>query len=323
MRIYSQQRHRMNSVVHMNQTSGFPCNFAICRSIRPVQFQLLTIIPDIHHMYEQCYFKIENDPVDITEPMFLDLLPQYEGGTSSNDFYMSTPGNPNHNSIRIRYEIQPMFLRNSHTVIPIVLLDSLIGLPRPEVLILPYNAESQAERPNEDPYMMMNFLRNQNNFAQPRRHDQERARLTFHSVYDDQSNSYIDRPIMYPRDYDSYYYTNDRRDQMRTPPMRALNAAGAGAGPAPIRVVEVPIPQEPREVQRPRALQAFTIQALISHAIKEQMTCPISMNPIDQQTACVTSCQHIFDRASIRRWLQRNTSCPVCREESITCAEVP
>jgi SUMO ligase MMS21 Smc5/6 complex component len=66
-------------------------------------------------------------------------------------------------------------------------------------------------------------------------------------------------------------------------------------------------------------LQAFTIQALISHAIKENMTCPISMNPIEQRTACVTSCQHIFDRASIQRWLQDNTTCPVCRQDASVC----
>jgi len=318
MRTRIRQSYGMNSVVRMNRNSGFPHHFAICRSIHPVQFQLLTIVPDIDHIYEREHYHIENDQLDNPEPMYLDLQQMYEGGTSVGDFYVSNPRHHQGQGMRVRYEIQPMFLRNNQYVIPIVLLDSMIGIPRPEMLILPYNSERQAERPNEDPHVMMNYLRNQNNFGQPRRLDQERARLSFHHNYDENMNRHIQIPIMYPADYDRYYQDN----RSRTPPRhfsrtrRNSNHRHIGAGAVEVDEVR---PPQPAPVQRPMGLQAFTIQALISHAVKENMTCPISMNPIEQRTACVISCQHIFDRASIQRWLQDNTTCPVCRQEASLC----
>ena len=324
------QTYGMNSVVRMNRNSGFPHHFAICRSIHPVQFQLLTIVPDIDHIYEREHYHIENDHLDNPDPMYLDLQPMYEGGTSTGDFYMSSPRHHQGQGMRVRYEIQPMFLRNNQYVIPIVLLDSLIGIPRPEMLILPYNAERQADRANEDPHVMMNYLRNQNNFAQPRHLDQERARLSFHHNYDGNMNRYIQIPLMYPNEYDRYYQNDEQfNNRAQTPPRhvgrtrrnsvyRAPAAAAVGAGAGAVHVEEVPRLQPP-QVQRPMALQAFTIQALISHAIKENMTCPISMNAIEPRTACVTSCQHIFERDAIQRWFQENTSCPVCRQEASVC----
>jgi hypothetical protein len=321
------QSYGMNSVVRMNRNSGFPHHFAICRSIRPVQFQLLTIVPDMDYIHERDHYHIENSQLDNLDPMYIDLQSMHNGETSTGDFYVSIPGYPQEQGRRVRYEIQPIFLRNNLYVIPIVLLDSLVGIPRPEMLILPYNAERQAESPIEDPHRIMNYLRNPNNFAQPRRLDQERARLSVHRDYDDHMNRYIQTPIMYPRDYEMYFQGDVHfHDRARTPPRHFarprehFNHRGAGAGAVHVEEVpRLPPAQEPVAVRRPMALQAFTIQALISHAIKENMTCPISMNAIEQGTACVTSCQHIFERSAIQRWFQDNTSCPVCRQEASVC----
>lgn len=55
--------------------------------------------------------------------------------------------------------------------------------------------------------------------------------------------------------------------------------------------------------------------AMIRDAISQKATCPISMEPITQETAvCVAPCYHVFQRESIAQWLERETSCPTCRE---------
>jgi hypothetical protein len=70
---------------------------------------------------------------------------------------------------------------------------------------------------------------------------------------------------------------------------------------------------------RPLVLQSFTIKAIIDHAIQEQMTCPISLAPIEKSSACVTSCQHVFNRENIEQWLADNSTCPVCRQQTQIC----
>jgi hypothetical protein len=315
----------MNSVVRMGHNSGFPHHFAICRSIRPVEFQLLTIVPDIHHIYEQEHYVIENDILDNLEPMYLDQQ-HLNGDTSAGDFYISNPTHVGDRGRRVRYEIQPMFLRNRQYVIPIILLDSYLGIPRPDMLVIPYNTERQADRQNEDPYMIINYLRNPNNFSNPRNVDFHRSRMTFHSEYDEQMHRFIEAPILWPRDYENYY-RHDRNDvafhrRAETPPrnhIRTRRNSYRAAGAVEIREIPRPAPAPQAAEPRPIVLQAFTIQALIGHAIKENMTCPISMNPIEQRTACVTSCQHVFERSSIERWFQDNSRCPVCRQEASVC----
>lgn len=320
----------MNSVIRMNRNSAFPHHFAICRSTRPVQFQLLTIVPDIDYIYERDHYHIENDQISNLEPMYLDQQPIHNENTSSGDFYVSDPSNPAQPSRRVRYEIQSMFLRNNEYVIPIVLLDSLVGIPRAEILVLPYNSERQAERPMEDPYLIMNYLRNQNNFSQPRQVDRTRGRLSVRSEYDDRLNRYIQAPILYPQDYENYFQNDDQHHhhhRAQTPPRdiprprRNSYARAAGAVNVPVQDNNHIIGAGAGAAAQVRVLQlqAFTIQALISHAVKENMTCPISMNPIEQGSACVTTCQHIFERNSIQRWFQENTTCPVCRQASSIC----
>lgn len=66
-------------------------------------------------------------------------------------------------------------------------------------------------------------------------------------------------------------------------------------------------------------LQSFTIKALIDHAIHENMACPIGLTPIDKNSACMTTCQHIFNRENIEQWLVDHSTCPVCRETTQIC----
>jgi SUMO ligase MMS21 Smc5/6 complex component len=53
---------------------------------------------------------------------------------------------------------------------------------------------------------------------------------------------------------------------------------------------------------------------IIAHAIQSKEKCPITMDPIDLASACVSPCYHCFQADAIRRWLSTESTCPVCRE---------
>ena len=64
-------------------------------------------------------------------------------------------------------------------------------------------------------------------------------------------------------------------------------------------------------------LKPHTLRAIILQAVGTD--CPISFEPIVELSAAVTTCQHVFRRDAIERWLLANTTCPVCREECEVC----
>lgn len=49
--------------------------------------------------------------------------------------------------------------------------------------------------------------------------------------------------------------------------------------------------------------------------LPEPTTCPITLEPIEAGTNVmkITRCGHVFKEAPLRRWLQRDGRCPVCR----------
>lgn len=49
--------------------------------------------------------------------------------------------------------------------------------------------------------------------------------------------------------------------------------------------------------------------------LPEPATCPITLEPIEVGTNVmkITRCGHVFKEAPLRRWLQRDGRCPVCR----------
>jgi len=59
---------------------------------------------------------------------------------------------------------------------------------------------------------------------------------------------------------------------------------------------------------------------LIQHSIQQRESCPISGEDITESMVEVTSCGHVFDRASITRWLSIEGSrklCPICKQECV------
>ena len=230
------------------------------------------------------------------------------------------------------------------------MLDTFDVLPRANVFILPvnthYNTRQNYDYPRGDPNYTTHYLMDRENFLIPtmglsnrvidrmdemrtRRFNRDEDRGWYDAVpYPD----FSDDEDNYMRRRNSRFRSQDRRNDDFIP-FHAV-AAGAGAG-ARNRFPPRTPPRQPENVvwggeprpapaaavvaARPVTLQAFTIQALINHAISEQMTCPISMNIINKDSACVTSCQHIFERESIQHWLSDHNNCPVCRQVTQIC----
>lgn len=62
------------------------------------------------------------------------------------------------------------------------------------------------------------------------------------------------------------------------------------------------------------SVQKRVADIMISAAIHSKETCPITMEPIDSASICVSPCYHCFEAEAIRTWLSTNSTCPVCRE---------
>jgi len=71
---------------------------------------------------------------------------------------------------------------------------------------------------------------------------------------------------------------------------------------------EIPVPCPIQQCLKPH-----TIRAIVKAAVGTD--CPISFESIQEATAAVTTCQHVFKREAIIQWLKKNTTCPVCRDE--------
>lgn len=64
----------------------------------------------------------------------------------------------------------------------------------------------------------------------------------------------------------------------------------------------------------PPPMPAHVAALVIRDAVERRAICPITMDPIREGWAAVTSCGHVFHRTAIEEWLKRHTTCPECRQ---------
>ncbi len=114
---------------------------------------------------------------------------------------------------------------------------------------------------------------------------------------------------------------NDREEEVnvntsrRTPSTTSNENRYVGAGATPSSSSS----NTQSSTQTPIRLQKFTIDAIIDYAVNTEMDCPISMVKLTRDNCGVLSCQHVFEKDSIQRWMASNTHCPLCRETSVIC----
>ena len=88
-----------------------------------------------------------------------------------------------------------------------------------------------------------------------------------------------------------------------------------------VRIVEVPVERvvvQTRTAPLPKAIGDI----ILAGARTGTDSCPIASIPFKDCTQiCVTSCFHIFETASLNRWREDHTTCPVCRAriENVVC----
>lgn len=73
---------------------------------------------------------------------------------------------------------------------------------------------------------------------------------------------------------------------------------------------------EQRAPQLPKP-QKYVADLVIADKIKQGACCAITMEPLSScpaGPACVAPCYHCFDKEAIQEWLQRNETCPECRQ---------
>ena len=73
-----------------------------------------------------------------------------------------------------------------------------------------------------------------------------------------------------------------------------------------------PVDYEVLKIKIPK----HAVTSFVENAIAKAETCPITTNPIAMETACITSCFHIFETSALRQWLQQTKECPTCREKN-------
>lgn len=86
--------------------------------------------------------------------------------------------------------------------------------------------------------------------------------------------------------------------------------------PIPQPIIYVPITRQTiqrKTTTKAKQLPTHIVKTLIDVSIAKKEDCPISISPITEENAAITSCFHIFDRESIERWLSTNDECPTCR----------
>ena len=60
-------------------------------------------------------------------------------------------------------------------------------------------------------------------------------------------------------------------------------------------------------------LPPHVMRLVVEHAIQSHALCPITMEPIQKETAAVTPCGHVFDRTALETWYADHDTCPECR----------
>lgn len=57
---------------------------------------------------------------------------------------------------------------------------------------------------------------------------------------------------------------------------------------------------------------------LAEYASRQGETCSITLEQISPVTASVTTCFHVFDTTALDTWFQTNTSCPLCKQKTLS-----
>lgn len=83
-----------------------------------------------------------------------------------------------------------------------------------------------------------------------------------------------------------------------------------------------PIPlAQPSKPAQASSIPTFVAEIMKRDALASAASCPISLEPLNNSVA-ITSCFHLFESNSIHTWIQRDSSCPVCKSQVAFVQEI-
>ncbi len=63
----------------------------------------------------------------------------------------------------------------------------------------------------------------------------------------------------------------------------------------------------------PQPIPQFVAEALLEKSVRNEETCPITMEPLVAGAVYVTTCFHVFEREAMDEWRTKHNTCPVCK----------
>ncbi len=89
---------------------------------------------------------------------------------------------------------------------------------------------------------------------------------------------------------------------------------------APIPSAPPPPPPQPFGSSNGANLPAHIARAVLDTAIRDNTTCPITMQTAQSTGFAVTGCGHVFQTAALRQWFTDHRNCPECRTPTAATA---
>ncbi len=151
------------------------------------------------------------------------------------------------------------------------------------------------------------------------------ADQTLHNIISRKGQGNITRPM-------SWHLTDLQLrdpDGMRIPVIRVTSQTVLPALkltsfiPIVANIPAAPVPDVPvivEEIQPKKytipSIPQHIIRALLTSAVMNEETCPITSGDIDVSNGAITSCFHFFEKTAINRWLSMPNSkdeCPLCK----------
>jgi hypothetical protein len=78
--------------------------------------------------------------------------------------------------------------------------------------------------------------------------------------------------------------------------------------------------EEETIISHVKPIPTYISEIIIENAINKKQTCPITLDEITKDSACVTSCFHVFDKEALTIWLKdkkNNSCCPLCKQKCV------
>ncbi len=83
--------------------------------------------------------------------------------------------------------------------------------------------------------------------------------------------------------------------------------------PQGVEKVAIPLPKTEFISVGGSSIPKRVLQGYVESLVAKKETCPITMDELTVETACITPCYHVMSLEGAQGWVQAHRSCPICR----------